>query len=118
MVHATHTLTSENGLPKHDWAIVKVFLKGLGENIRHMLDLWYHNQLKNHILLYQNVIPRQYIQHLKTVWVVFDGPIVEEPKKNFITGFPIHLDEDLAKLIADGLTISNTDKLQHYMLQM
>ncbi len=52
------------------------------------------------------------------VWLVFDEQIVEEPNKNFITGFPLHLDEELAKLLADGLTISNTDKLQHYMLQM
>jgi len=92
------------------------------------LDLCYHNQLKHGVLHYRNVHPRQYIAHLKTVWVILDKRIKDELTKNYyrgwndtdehITGFALRLDDEQAKLASDGLEISVADKLQHYMLQM
>jgi hypothetical protein len=126
--HRVALLTAENDVARHDWAIVKGFRRAISTNIRDALDLRYHNQLKHRVLHYRNVHPRQYITHLKTVWVILDERIKDELTKNYyrgwndtdehITGFAIRLDDEQAKLASDGLQISNVDKLQHYMLQM
>ena len=60
-----------------------------------------------------NVHPRQYIAHLKTVWVILDKRIKDELTKNFyrgwndteehITGFARRLDDEQAKLASDSL---------------
>ena len=57
-----------------------------------------------------------------------DERIKDEVTKNYyrswndqedhITGCARRLNDDQAKLLSDGLVISNVDKLQHYMLQM
>ena len=39
-------------------------------------------------------------------------------QEDHITGFARKLDNNQAKLLSDGLVISDVDKLQHYMLQM
>ena len=121
-------LTAENDLVRHDWAIVKGFRRAISNNIRDALDLCYHTQLKHRVLHYRNLHPRQYIAHLKTVWVILDKRIKDELTKNYyrgwndtdehITGFALRLDDEQAKLFSDGLEISTVDKLQHYMLQM
>ena len=121
-------LTAENDLLKHDSAIVKGFRLAPSANIQDALDSCYHNQLKHHILHYRHVLPRQYITHLKTGWVVMDERIRDELTNNFycgwndqeehIAGFARCLDDEQAKLQSDGLVISDVDKLQHYMLQM
>ena len=126
--HRAALLTAENDVERHDWAIIKGFRRAISSNIRDALDLRYHNQLKHRVLHYRNVHPRQYIAHLKTVWVILDERIKDELTKNFyrgwndteehITGFARRLDDEQAKLASDGLEISTVDKLQHYMLQM
>ena len=85
--HRTALLRAENDLLKHDWVIVKGFNSALSANIQDALDSRYYNQLKHCILHYQNVIPRQYITHLKTVWVVMDKRIRDELTKNFYPGW-------------------------------
>ena len=80
--HQLALLTAENDLLKHDWAIVKGFGRALSLNIQDTLDSRYHNQLKHSVLQYRNVLPRQYIQHLKTVWVMMDKRIWNKLTKN------------------------------------
>ena len=124
--HQTALLAAENNLLKNNWVIVKGFRSALSTIIRYALDIRYYNHPKHCILHYQNVQPRQYITHLKTVWVVMDERIRDELTKDFycgwneqekhITRFARYLDDKQAKLQSDGLLISNINKLHHYML--
>ena len=79
-------LTAENDVERHDWAIIKGFRRAISSNIRDVLDLRYHNQLKHRVLYYRNVHPRQYIAHLKAAWVILDEKIKDELTKNFYRG--------------------------------
>ena len=121
-------LNVENDLLKHDWAVVKGFRWAINENICDVLDRCYHNQLKHFVLHYKNVLPRRYFTHLKDRWVILDERMTDQLKKNYyrgwdendehLTAFALRLDEEQAKLLSNGITITNIDKCQHYMLQI
>ncbi len=113
---------------KCDWAVIKAFRQALSTNIPDVLESCYHNQIKYHILIYRNVQQRQYATHLNTVWAVLNKSVKDKLAKDFycvwnnkeqhIIGFTLCLNNRQAKLLADDLATSNTNKLQHYMLQM
>ena len=62
--HNTALLTAENEEEWQHFAIVTGFRKGMGDNIRNVLDSCYYNQLQHCVLKYRNVTPIQYLDHL------------------------------------------------------
>ena len=61
-----HTRTYKNNLLKSDWAVVRVFCRGVSDNIRGVLDLEFFECLQHAGYNYLKVLPQQYITNLKT----------------------------------------------------
>ena len=103
------------------------FCKGIRENMMKALYARYYEQLSQQRFKYMHVLPRDFITHLETKWVFLDEMQVQQLKDEYykgwsadehISAFARRLDKDQAKLASDGVTISNVDKNQHYMLQI
>jgi hypothetical protein len=118
---------AENDLWKRDYAVVLGFIRGCGENMRNALCSKYYEQLREETFKYKRIKPRQYITELETKWVFLDERQRKVLIDNFergweedqhISAFATRLDDEQAKLLADGITISEENKISHYILEM
>ena len=112
---------------KRDYAVYSGFCKGVRENMMKALDARYYEQLSHQRYKYRDVLPQDFIEHLETKWVFLDKIHVQQLKDEYykkwsadehISAFARRLNEDQEKLASDGVTISNVDKNQHYMMQI
>ena len=118
---------SLNDQERRSFAIVTGFRRGSSENIQLALPESHYEQLKEDLYAYKRVRPRDYIEHLENDWCPLDEQVVEELKENWrrpwhpdehITKFAIRLTKEQEKLAHHGITISNGDKKQHYMINI
>ena len=58
-------LVDENNLEKWDWAVVSGFCRGVNESIMNALDSEYYEDLEHVRFGYDEVKPREYIEHLE-----------------------------------------------------
>ena len=112
---------------KRDYAVYSGFCKGCKENMMKALDARYYKQLSEKTFKYSKLLPWDFITHLETKWVFLDEMQIQQLKDKYkkgwrpnehISAFARRLNENQAKLATDGITISDVDKNQHYMLQI
>jgi hypothetical protein len=117
----------ENDLWLRDYAVLLGFIKGCGENMRDALCSKYYEQLKEDTFKYKRIKPRQYLTELETKWVFLDErqrkTLIDNYERGWeenehISAFATRLDDEQAKLLADGITISDENKKSHYILEM
>ena len=117
----------ENDQWKRDYAVVLGFVRGCGENIRTALCSKYYEQLKEETFKYKRIQPLQYLKELQTKWVFLDERQRKVLLDNFergweedehISAFATRLDDEQAKLLADGITVSEENKMSNYILEM
>ena len=63
--HVARERRDDNDLLKRDWAVVCGFRRGIGELIRRSLDSEYFEDLEHVSYGYDDVLPRDYIEHLE-----------------------------------------------------
>ena len=121
-----------NDLLKRDWAVVAGFRRGVGELIREALDSEYYDDLEHGRFGYDQVTPRQYIEHLEDEHCPLDEQAKKQAREHYFRGwernktprpeglkkFGKRLDEEQEALGLDGITISNADKQEHYLVQI
>ena len=87
--------------------------------MRNALCSKYYEQLREDTFKYKHIKPRQYITKLETKWVLLDERQRKVLIDNFergweenehISAFATRLDDEQAKLLADGITISKEIK--------
>ena len=87
--------------------------------MRNALCSKYYEQLKEDTFKYKRIKPRQYLTELETKWVFLDERQRKTLIDNFergweenehISAFATRLDDEQAKLLADGITISDENK--------
>ena len=90
--------------------------------MRNVLCSKYYKQLKEDTFKYKRIKPRQYLTELETKWVFLDKRQRKTLIDNFerdweenehITAFATYLDDEQAKVLADGITISDDNKKNH-----
>jgi len=83
--------------------------------------------LEDDITGYKTVGTKDMLDHLKSIWCYLDTGSIKEMKQDYyeewdsdthITKFILHLNQAQNTLQLDCVIISNTDKKQHFMLQM
>ena len=112
------------------WHVRKGTLLGVGDQIRKALDQKYHKRLEKKIIGYKNVTIRQYFEHLDQQWCSLETHVVKELKAHALRGwqrleededlggFAKRLEDDVACLKEDKISISEEDMLQHFMEQI
>ena len=124
---AIRQATDANNLLKRDWAVTCGFRRGVGDNMRDALDLEFYSALEHDTYEYLNVTPRDYIDHLETNHCPLDVTAINELKAHYYRGnesnerlskFATRLDQEQARLAADGIIIPETDKFQHYLSEI
>ena len=108
------------------WYVRKGFHRGMRENFMDALDETYYEQLEHDITGYQGVNTGDVFKHLRSVWCSLDTGAIEDLKKDYyvewdadlhITRFIKHLNDGQKTMERDGITISDADKLQHFIVQ-
>ena len=124
--------TDENNLAKRDWAVVCGFRRGASELIRNALDSEYYDDLDHVQYGYDDVLPRDFIEHLKDEHCPLDEQAVKDARKHYFRGwersksprpegikkFAKRLDEEQTALGRDGIAISDADKKAHYLVEV
>lgn len=111
------------------WWTRKGALRGLCQNYRDAVDKKYHSSLSKPVILYKKVTIKQYFAHLDKKWCKLDTEVIQEMKAHYLRGwehveeeeidtFIKRLNDEQEGLGLDGITISDTDKLQHFLEQM
>ena len=125
-------MVDENNLAKRDFAVVTGFCRGAGELIREALDSEYYEDLSHVRYGYDEVKPREYIVHLEDEHCPLDEGAKASERDHFFRGwersstprpetikkFAKRLDEEQETLGNDGITISDADKKEHYLMQV
>ena len=111
-------------------AVRKGTLLGVGHNVRGALDTKYTINLNQRIHGYKNVTVKQYFQHLDSKWCKLTVKTIRDMKLHFYRGmdlndpnegvsqFIIRLEEEQGDLERDNITISEAEKLQHFLEQV
>ena len=124
--------TDENNLLKRDWAVVCGFKRGASELIRGALDSEYYDDLEHVQYGYDDVTPREFIEHLEDEHCPLDEAATTEVREHYFRGwernktprpeglkkFAKRLDEEQESLGRDGVTISDADKKSHYLIEV
>ena len=124
--------TDENNLAKRDWAVVCGFRRGASELIRNALDSEYYDDLDHVQYGYDDVLPRDFIEHLEDEHCPLDEQAVKDARKHYFRGwersksprpegikkFAKRLDEEQTALGRDGIAISDADKKAHYLVEV
>jgi hypothetical protein len=120
-------LQSESVILKRDYAVVKGFRRGIGENIRDCLECRYYEQLYEDVFKYKRIQPRDYLAHLEAKWVILDELQIKEMIKKYkrgwsmdehFTTFADRLNREQKKLSDDNIVVSDADKKQHLMVEL
>ena len=103
------------------------FRKGIGENIRDYLETRYYEQLYEDVFKYKRILPRHYLSHLESKWVILDELKIEEMVKKYkrgwsmdehFTTFANRLNREKKNLNDDNIVVSDADKKQHLMVEL
>ena len=106
------------------WYTRKGLILGIGENIQDALDERYYEQLRRKIVGYKGVKITDYFKHLVEKWCKIDTSTIKQMKKEYyepwdpeehIIEFVKRLNDDQDALEANGITISNDDKIQFFI---
>ena len=130
--HETRRLLDENNLARRDYAVVSGFCRGASELIRNALDTEYYEDLEHVRYGYDRIRPREYIEHLEAEHCPLDERATKQAREHYFRGwertksprpegllrFGKRLDEEQESLGLDGVTISNANKEEHYLLQV
>ena len=125
--HLREQYTREHEESKSNFGLVTGFRRGTGDNIRDAIDEKYYEQLIEEIFAYKNVRPKQYIDHLENVWCSLDATAIRELRKEYvkpwnqevhISAFGKALNREQTRLQAEGITINDTTKFEHYIAEM
>ena len=113
-----------------DWAVVSGFKRGMCELIRLAVDAEYYEDLSHHVYGYDDIWPIDHFDEIDT-HVPLDEPAKKECRDHYLRGWQLssakpetiikfrrRLNEEQAALLRDGITITNADKLEHYLLQI
>ena len=113
-----------------DWAVISGFKRGVGELIRRAVDSEYYKDLSHHVYGYDDVWPIDHFDEIDS-HAPLDKPAKKECRDNYLRGWQLskskpetiikfrrRLDEEPAALLRNGITITDTDKLEHYLLQI
>ena len=109
------------------WYIRRGLHRGLRENFQDALDSCYYEQLEHDITGYETVAPKNFLDHLRTIWCRLDTSAIKEMKDAYyeewdsnmhITKFISQLNKGQKALARDDIVITAEDKLQHFILQM
>ena len=125
-------LVDENNLKKRDWAVISGFCRGASEQIRNALDSEYYEDLEHVRFGYDDVKPREYIEHLEDEHCPLDEAAKLDAREHYFRGwergrtprpetlakYAKRLDEEQEALGRDGITISAADKKEHYLVQL
>ena len=130
--HIAKELRDQNDLMKRDWAVVCGFNRGVGEVIRRSIDSKFYEDLEHVSYGYDDVLPRDYIHHLEDEHCPLDEQAIKKVRDHYFRGwernktprpeglkkFGKRLDEEQAALDRDGITVSDADKKDHYLIQV
>lgn len=130
--HQIRHLSDQNNLAKRDYAVVTGFCRGASELIRNALDVEYYEDLEHARYGYDEVKPREYIEHLEDEHCPLDEQAKKSARKHYFRGwertreprpeglnkFGKRLDEEQEALDRDGIVVSDADKAEHYLVQV
>ena len=130
--HETRRLLDLNNLARRDFAVITGFCRGASELIRNNLDSEYYEDLEHVRYGYDRIKPREYIEHLEAEHCPLDERATKSAREYYFRGwertrsprpeglkkFGKRLDEEQEALGLDGITISDADKKEHYLMQI
>ena len=113
-----------------DWAVVSGFIRAMGELICNAVDSKFYKDLQHHVYGYNDVWPIDHFDEIDQ-HVPLDEPARKECRDHYLRGWQLssskpetirkfkrRLDDEQVALQRGGITISNADKEQHYILQI
>ena len=116
---------------KQDWAVIEGFRRGMGENICDALDAKYYKYLNHHVYGYDDVWPEDFFDEVN-IHVPLGEPAIKECREEYfrewelsrktrpetIRKFKKRLDEKQRSLLCDNIKFTDTEKANHYLLQI
>ena len=124
-------LRSDLDIQRRDDAVVKGFIKGFGENIQDACEEKLYQDLEHIRFGYDEVWPEQYMREIKR-HCPLDVGAIKEAKEHLFRGwarldrdhpetvrrFGVRLKMEQDSLRIDGVTVSDQDIKEHYLLQV
>ena len=118
-------------IQRRDYAVVQGFIRGYQENILNAVESRLYQDLEHIRFGFDNVWPKAFLDEIKT-HCPLDVQSIKEAKQHFarpwdrhnklqpetIKRFGLRLTQEQDSLHRDGVTISNKDKLEHYLLEI
>ena len=122
-------LLATHAARKESFATLAGAREGINDNIMAAMPKKYYAPLKKRHIGYKGRLPTEFFDHFDEEWCKVDAPAIKKLKAEYfrnwdVDGEPItlfikHLNEDQEYLKESvGITISDDDKLQHFLLQM
>ena len=109
------------------WHIRRGLHRGLSENFRDALDEDYYEELEDEFTGYRTVKPIEFLDHLKTEWVLLDTKAKKKMRDGFfvtwdgnanLKRYGKELTKSQKELKTNKIVISDDEKLQWYIQQM
>ena len=85
--HATREARDANDVLKRDWAVIRGFCRGASELIRRTLDSEFYEDLEHVVYGYDDVLPREFIEHLEEEHCPLDERATKEARDHYFRGW-------------------------------
>ena len=124
--HLVQKYTAQNDQKIESWSVLVGARAAVKENIMDAVDLMYYEQLKDEVLGFKQVHIIDYLDHLKS-WCKMNATARKEMKDEYfsgwaqdehITAFAARLKRGKRELAVNGVTVTDEEICDHYVIQM
>ena len=124
--HLLKQYTTQNDQKIESWSVLLGARAATKENIMDAADLMYYEQLKDEVLEYKQVHTIDYLNHLKS-WCKMNATARKAMKDEYfsgwapdehITAFAAWLKRGKKKLAVNGVTVTDDETRDHYVIEM